>query len=434
MFPALQTRDGDTDTMTKVVVVGAGPAGMAAAWQAARSQAEVTLLEVNPRAGGQIWRHASASSAHPKMQKWLNKLDHPQITLRFGCSVIDIQNPRLKVQKESGGLEDIFYDKLVLAPGAQELLLPFPGWTLPNVMGAGGAMAMLKGGMPVQGLRILVAGSGPLLFPVAGNLAKAGAKVIGIAEQTSWQKLFKFGMGTTLYHPAKLWEGAGYARHYLPAPFFPGTWVKEARGDSQVREVILTNGRRQRTFECDLVACGYGLVPRNSLAELAGCLQENSLTVVDRFQRTSVENTFCAGEITGIGGVELAITEGEIAGLAAAGNESQAGFYSAKLKRQRKFSRLLNRSFSLREQLREMPDDETIICRCEDITYGQLKHLADQCSAKLYTRSGMGPCQGRVCANALKFLLGWELNKVRPPIFPAKIGDLLSESIKDGSI
>jgi hypothetical protein len=154
---------------------------------------------------------------------------------------------------------------------------------------------------------------------------------------------------------------------------------------------------------------------------------------VDRFQRTSEENIFCAGEITGIGGVELAITEGEIAGLAAAGNEAQAESYTARLKRQRRFSRLLNRCFSLREPLKEMPDEKTIICRCEDITYGQLRHLADQCSAKLYTRSGMGPCQGRMCSNALKFLLGWELNRVRPPIFPAKIGDLISGSKRDGS-
>ncbi len=420
--------------MKKVVVVGAGPAGMAAAWQAARSGAQTTLLDANPLAGGQIWRHASVSSVPPKMRVWLDRLDHPQISKRFSSTVVDIQNPRLLVQKESGGMEDLPFDQLILAPGAQEQLLPFPGWTLPNVMGAGGALALLKGGMPVQGLKVLVAGSGPLLFPVAGNLAKAGAKVLGIAEQTSWQKVVKFGMGALLLNPAKLWEGAGYARRYLPAPFFPGTWIKEARGDSQVREVTLTNGRRQRTYACDLVACGYGLVPSSSLAELAGCIQKNSLTVVDSLQRTSVENIFCAGEITGIGGVELAITEGQIAGLAAAGNESQAGSYAAKIHRQQKFSRLLSQSFSLREQLKEMPDDETIICRCEDITYGQLKHLADQCSAKLYTRSGMGPCQGRVCANALKFLLGWELNKVRPPIFPAKIGDLLTESIKDGSV
>jgi hypothetical protein len=163
-------------------------------------------------------------------------------------------------------------------------------------------------------------------------------------------------------------------------------------------------------------------------------LHENGLTVVDGWQRTSVENIFCAGEITGIGGVDLAITEGEIAGLAAAGNLAQAESYATRLRKQGKFSRLLNRSFALREPLKDMPDDNTIICRCEDITYGQLRHLEDQCSAKLYTRSGMGPCQGRMCANALKFLLGWELNKVRPPIFPVKIGDLISGSTGDGSV
>ncbi len=90
--------------MKKVVVVGAGPAGMAAAWQAARSGAQATLLDANPRAGGQIWRHTSSSSVPPKMRVWLNRLDHPQIIKRFSSTVIDIENPRLKVQGESGGI------------------------------------------------------------------------------------------------------------------------------------------------------------------------------------------------------------------------------------------------------------------------------------------------------------------------------------------
>jgi len=412
--------------MMKIVVVGAGPAGIAAAWRAAESQAQVTQIDPQHRLGGQIWRHIDEASAPKEVKPWIAKLDRLPVIQRFGSTVIDILPAALRVQQESGGLETIEFDKLILAPGAQELLLPFPGWTLPYVMGAGGALAMLKGGMPVKGLRIVVAGSGPLLFAVAGKLAQAGARILAIAEQTSRRNLLGFAVGTLMHNPGKIREGIGHARHYLPSPYYTNTWIKEARGDTRVKEVVLTNGRRRRHLECDLVACGFGLVSSGALPVLAGCDQESGSTVVDRFQQTSVENIFCAGEITGIGGVDLAVAEGEIAGLAAAGNEAEASRLFGKRKRQRKFARWLNKSFALKAQLKDMPDDDTIICRCEDITYGQLKSLADQCSAKLYTRCGMGPCQGRVCSNALKFLLGWDLNTVRPPVFPAKIGDLIS--------
>jgi NADPH-dependent 2,4-dienoyl-CoA reductase/sulfur reductase-like enzyme len=413
--------------MTKVVVVGAGPAGIAAVWRAAQSQAQVTLIDPHPRPGGQIWLHADEAAAPKEAKPWLDKLDRLPVTRHFGSTVIDILPSVVRVQSESGGLDHVEFDKLILAPGAQELFLPFPGWTLPYIMGAGGALALLRGGMPVKGLRIVVAGSGPLLFAVAGKLAQAGARIIAISEQTSRRRLLGFGVGTLMHNPGKILEGIRHARHYLPSPFYTNTWIKEARGDSRVREVTLTNGKRLRRLECDLVACGFGLVSSGALAVLAGCDQQSGCTVVDRFQQTSVKNIFCAGEITGIGGVDLSVIEGEIAGLAAAGNESEASRCFPKLEKQRKFARWLNKSFALKAQLKDMPDEDTIICRCEDITYGQLKNLADQCSAKLYTRCGMGPCQGRICSNALKFLLGWDLNTVRPPVFPAKIGDLISK-------
>ncbi|GAH81422.1 unnamed protein product, partial [marine sediment metagenome] len=240
----------------------------------------------------------------------------------------------------------------------------------------------------------------------------------------------------------KLVQGIGYMLQYFPAPYWPNTWVKEARGDSQVREVILTNGKREWIEPADVVACAYGLVPSVELAALAGCKQENGRLVVDHLQRCHghpgrvgtgwkpVSRFFAAGEITGIGGTELAITEGEIAGLTAAGKEQSAAKLIARRERQQKFARLLNQSFALKPQLKsalaDLPDD-TIVCRCEDVTFGELKNQADQRSAKLYTRCGMGPCQGRVCSSALQYLLGWEPNKVRPPLFPTKIGDFISK-------
>ena len=416
--------------MTRIVVVGAGPAGIAAACRAAESGAMVTLLDGEPYPGGGTWRHSIDYSVPRKAKRWFNRLDKVGVSLRTAETVIDITGCSVQVQREQGGLDSIAFDKLILATGAHELFLPFPGWTLPNVMGGGGTQALLKAGMPVKRLRVVVGGSGPLLFAVAASLAKAGAKIVCVAEQTSRVQLAKFALGTLRYQPARIVQGMGYMLQYFPAPYWPNTWVKEARGDSQVREVVLTNGKRQWIEPADLVACAYGLVPSVELAALAGCnLRSQIAVVVDELQRTSIEGIFAAGEITGIGGIDLAITEGEIAGLAAAGKES--GTRTAKLiarrERQQKFARLLNQSFALKPHLKQLPADDTIVCRCEDVTFGELKNQADQRSAKLYTRCGMGPCQGRVCSSALQYLLDWEPNKVRPPLSPTKIGDFISK-------
>jgi len=469
--------------MTRIVVVGAGPAGIAAACRAAESGAMVTLLDGEPYPGGGTWRHSIDYSVPRKAKRWFNRLDKVGVSLRTSETVVDITGCSVQVQREQGGLDSIAFDKLILATGAHELFLPFPGWTLPNVMGVGGAQALLKAGMPMKRLRVVVGGSGPLLFAVAASLAKAGAKIVCVAEQTSRVQLAKFALGTLRYQPARMVQGMGYmlqnskvARpswpcfHGLEARatfrnsrlwrvYWPNTWLKEARGDSQVREVILTNGKREWIEPADLVACAYGLVPSVELAALAGCKLSvarpawpcfhgleargtiGNRVVVDHLQRCHghpgrvgtgwkpVSRFFAAGEITGIGGTDLAITEGEIAGLAAAGKESgtRAAKLIARRERQQKFARLLNQSFALKPHLKQLPADDTIVCRCEDVTFGELKNQTDQRSAKLYTRCGMGPCQGRVCSSALQYLLDWEPNKVRPPLFPTKIGVFISK-------
>ena len=239
--------------------------------------------------------------------------------------------------------------------------------------------------------------------------------------------MVKFAVGTLRYSPFKMVEGMGNAWHYFPTPYRLNSWIKEARGDSQVREVVWTNGKKQRTLLCDMVACAYGLIPRLELAALAGCRYKNGAIVVNHLQETSIKGIFSAGEMTGIGGVEISITEGQIAGLAAAGNEQAAKSLIPRRSRQLRFVRLLDDCFALKDQLRDLPIDDTIICRCEDITFGELKSQTDQRSAKLYTHCGMGSCQGRVCSSILAYLLGWKPNRVRPPVFPTKVGAFLSK-------
>jgi NADPH-dependent 2,4-dienoyl-CoA reductase/sulfur reductase-like enzyme len=179
---------------------------------------------------------------------------------------------------------------------------------------------------------------------------------------------------------------------------------------------------------CDYLACGFGLIPNLELPMLLGCRTRSSGVAVNPYQATSVEDVYAAGEVTGIGGLDLALVEGEIAGLAAAGQHDAAHALFAARDSHRSFAEALEDSFALRPELRSLPADDTFVCRCEDVTFGRVRACAGWREAKLHTRCGMGPCQGRVCGGAVEFLLGWKSESVRPPVFAAPVGSLTRES------
>ncbi len=167
-----------------VAVVGAGPAGIAAALAAADSGRTVGLIDDNPAAGGQIWR-AAYNSARPSASSiWFDRLNKSAVQIVRGARVFHAATGELAAESDDSAIQ-ISYGKLILATGARELFLPFPGWTLPNVMGAGGLQALVKSGLDISGKRIVIAGTGPLLLAVAAYARKCGAKVIGICEQTT---------------------------------------------------------------------------------------------------------------------------------------------------------------------------------------------------------------------------------------------------------
>jgi NADPH-dependent 2,4-dienoyl-CoA reductase/sulfur reductase-like enzyme len=155
-------------------------------------------------------------------------------------------------------------------------------------------------------------------------------------------------------------------------------------------------------------------------------MQETTVTV-NEWQQSSVPQVYCAGECTGIGGVDLSLVEGEIAGYASCGKQDLARRLFRKRDKARKFARNLSKAFALREELKALSQGDTPVCRCEDVSYGKLKNLPSFRAAKLHTRCGMGPCQGRICGPAADFLFGWRVESVRPPIFPARIGSLAVE-------
>ncbi|HET9713501.1 MAG TPA: FAD-dependent oxidoreductase, partial [Pyrinomonadaceae bacterium] len=161
-----------------VLVVGAGPAGMAAAYRAAQSRARVAVVDDNPAAGGQIWRGEQAKPASREAQAWFERIRSVEIQFINGARVFQQPRPGTLLAETPEGVRELSYTNLVLATGARERFLPFPGWTLPNVMGAGGLQALVKTGLPIEGKRVVVAGSGPLLLAVAAYLRGRGAEVL----------------------------------------------------------------------------------------------------------------------------------------------------------------------------------------------------------------------------------------------------------------
>lgn len=414
-----------------VIVVGAGPGGIAAATVAAEAGQRVCLIDDNATPGGQIWRAISDGNAHKyphgqSYRRWIERLKRTNCDVWAGWEVIDQPAKRvLRLQRE-GECRDIAFRNLILATGARERFLPFPQWTLSGVTGAGGLQALVKNGLDARGKRVVVAGTGPLLLAIAAGLADAGAKIVAIHEQAPAWRLMAFGLALARY-PGKLLEGARYRQKLLGVPYRTGCWVKRADGTARVERVTVTDGQREWRLNCDWLACGYHLVPNLELPRLLGCQIENGYVLVDSLQRSSVDGVACIGELTGIGGLEKALVEGEIAGWLTAGREAEARALNSRVKRMRRFAERLDRTFTLRDELRAMPSAETLVCRCEDVSHADLKECGSWREAKLHTRCGMGPCQGRVCGPATEFFYGWKCGSVRQPLFPAEVSTVAAK-------
>lgn len=406
-----------------VVVVGAGPAGVAAACAAAEAGRRVLLLDEGMRPGGQIWRHAVRSGLPRPARRWLDRLDHSGATFMGGTSVVDGAQGWLLAERQ-GQPQEIRGAALVLATGARERFLPFRGWTLPGVVGVGGAQALVKGGLDVRGARVVVAGTGPLPLAVAAALRTAGADVSTVAEQAPLRAVARFAAGLW-QTPARALQAVRYRATLVGTRFRTGTWVAAAEGQGRVTGVRLTDGRRTWREPCDWLCAAWGLVPATELAAVLGCAARDGAVVVDAQLRTSVPGIWCAGESVGVAGVEAALVEGEMAGQWAVDRPPPARLAAAR-GRHRELARRMEAAFALRPELRSMADDDVLACRCEDVPLGAARTAGSFREARLHTRLGMGACQGRVCGAALGFLLGWEAPAVRPPILPARAGTLLA--------
>jgi NADPH-dependent 2,4-dienoyl-CoA reductase/sulfur reductase-like enzyme len=348
-------------------------------------------------------------------------------------------------------------DAIVVATGAFDRVLPIPGWDLPGVFSAGGAQALAKGERVAVGRRVLVAGAGPFLLPVAVALLHGGSTVVGVLEASQKKKMAK-GWANRPWQltgaRAKIPELATYAyemaRHGVP--YSTGRAVIAIHGDERVETVttaaVTTTwapiSGSEREVAVDAVCLGHGWMPRLEIAIAFGCqLSEHRFVAIDESQRTSIAHVYAAGELTGIGGVDLALAEGTIAGhVAAGGSLDDAVLHASRARRStwRRFGARLEAAHGIGEQWTEWLSDETIVCRCEEVTVARLREVARATqskglrSLKLTSRAGLGICQGRVCGRTVESLLGsWAGERGltdgvttdrRPVALPVRLGEL----------
>lgn len=410
-----------------VLIVGAGPAGMAAAVAAAASGASVVVIDDNPAPGGQIWRDGPGAALPAAARQWREALErHANIRVRNGTRTVAAPSANELLLEDAEGATRMRWNKLILCTGARELLLPFPGWTLPGVTGAGGLQALVKAGLPVEGERIVIAGSGPLLLAAAATARAAGAKVLRVAEQASFAAVARFGASLVRF-PGK----AAQAVTLADAQYRTSARIVAAQGATQVESVRLLQGGREVEIACERIACGFGLTPNTQLGQLLGCALTAQALSVDALQATSVAGVYAAGECTGFGGSERALAQGTIAGHAAAGNAREAKAHEGERARWDAFAAQLHRSFALAPDIKSMPQPDTLVCRCEDVPLSALAACTGWTDAKLHRRCGMGACQGRVCGDAAQFLFGWAPPVPRPPLSPVRIGTLAALAVPD---
>lgn len=424
-------QNGDA-TACDLLIIGAGPAGMAATLAAAPSGRAIVLVDDNAAPGGQIWRDGPGVALPAPARRMREQLTrHSNITLLCDTRVVGMAGlpgkPALMLEDGRRGWPQR-YGALILCTGARELLLPFPGWTLPGVTGAGGLQALAKAGVALRGQRIVIAGTGPLLLAAAHSARKAGARVVRIAEQADWRTLLRFAYRLHRWPGKALQAAMLFSPHYRSA-----SHVLEATGDGRLQHVRLRRGDGEEHIACHRLACGFGLVPNIELGQMLGCkLDARGGLRIDDMQQTSIPGVFAAGECTGIGGNERARFQGARAGHAAVGQLTQAARLSNEITPWQEFADALRAPFALNASLLSLARPDTLICRCEDVPQSALAPHQSWTDAKLHTRCGMGACQGRICGAATRAIHGWQPSPPRHLLAPTRIDTLADMARSSG--
>ncbi|MGE3969174.1 MAG: FAD-dependent oxidoreductase [Dongiaceae bacterium] len=455
----------------RIAIVGAGPAGIRAAETLVRHGLRPTVIDEAPRSGGQIYRRPpadvgftrsavslygfearKAQSLHRAFDALQDRLDY-----RPGTLVWDIAEGHLHGHRyETGTGFRLAYDALLLATGAMDRVIPIPGWTLPGVFTLGGAQIALKYQGCAIGRRTILLGSGPLLYLVAHQYAKAGAAVAGVLD-TAPASAKRRALPTLLASPAQLAKGLLYRAALAARGVAIHEGVRPLRIEETRQQLALhfrDAAGRARWLDGDAVALGWGLRSETQLADLAGCrfgfdrLDRQWLPETDSEGRSSVPGLYLAGDGAGIAGADAAERRGELAALALLADRgfgvppARMAALRANLEEIRRFRKRLEAAFPFPDELAAAVADDTLLCRCEAITAGVLRAsigglaAGELNRAKAWSRVGMGRCQGRVCGSAaaevLAAALGLPVEAVgrlrgQPPVKPIPVSALRTE-------
>lgn len=480
----------DRGSRLDLIVVGAGPAGLAATVTAASAGLRVGLIDLAGQPGGQFWRHIDESvgnddgtghhdwDTYTQLRTGLrDHIDGGRVTYLPGHQVWMIERGDAGARftlhltpshpQVSPVVRSLVADAVVLCAGGYDRQLPVPGWTTPGVISAGAAQALLKGSRTLAGRHAVVAGTGPFLLPVAAGLAAAGAtvEVCEANNPTRWLR----HAPAAIRLPGKAIEALGYAGTFARrrVRYHTRTVVTRIDGDDAVTGVRISRLRngapvagRDRELPADLVALGWGFTPSLELGIALGIdtrrdTDGSLVALVDDSQRSTVRGAYVAGEATGIGGAAKAVCEGELAGLVAASDLGRSGSdrrvvrLRARIRKLRAFAEAMHLAHPLPSGWTHWLDGDTLVCRCEEVTAGAVcaAHTelgaGDPRSAKSMVRPGMGWCQGRICGFGTAELLAARQDRpttaaelrplaTRPCAAPLTLGELALAGHDDG--
>lgn len=457
-------------TKYKVVIVGMGPAGISAAIELAQDGIDFAIVDENEDPGGQVYRsppkefsirdRGFLGQRYHSGQRLIKQFDQLKGDFKkFAGALVWGSFDGSKLSLLHGDeIKIIEFEKLLLCEGAMERSIPFPGWTLPGIMTLGGLQKLLLNQRILPGKRFVLSGSSPLLFPVAASLLKAGGEIVALCDAITLKE--SFGLLPEIFRQrALLRESAScffsVYRHFVPI-HRPYT-VVGAAGDSRVKEVTISklDGRwnpvvgSDRKMEVDIVAVSHGFLPLSRLTRLCGCdqifdpVQKYWKPWTDERLQTSESNIYSAGDSVGVGGADLAEVNGRIAAVQIAAEIGQISSEERenrltpmfqKKKRLERYASALSRLFAPRSGLYNIMDDDTIVCRCEQITAKEIYDGIDnknftQINEMKRTRIAMGPCQGRICESIVAELMRHKgirpeesgYLSIRPPITPVSM-------------
>jgi NADPH-dependent 2,4-dienoyl-CoA reductase/sulfur reductase-like enzyme len=436
----------------------------------------VVLIDENPELGGQYYRQMPASfrPADPAKlgkeaiegRRLIDEVRAAGVELRLGSVAWGIFDQRVVAFTTGEETDRITADTLILAPGAYDRPVPFPGWTIPGVITAGGAQNLMKGYGVLPGRRVLIAGSGPLLLVVAHYLLRGGAHVAAICEAAALRHLWRYAP-RMLAHLNFVQQGHRYWQEIRSAgvPYLRGHLIRRAVGGREVTGAVVSRcdrdwnpaGGTELHFDVDAVIVGYGFVSSLELGRLAGCEHRYDpglggyVPIRSRSMESTVPGVFIVGDGAGVAGSAVALEEGHMAGLAVANRLGRllGRDYSRLASRARgrlvhlgSFRRVMDELYRFGPGLYTLADEQTTLCRCEEVPVAEaLEAVRDGAGhvneVKAWTRIGMGRCQGRMCGPALACLIARATGKTiadsgvftqRPPAKPVSLAALAHEA------